>query len=174
MMSEADLPKILVLSDCRRFGDALYEGMSSFIQGLVEGRHEVLRYDFQGKKIKPCVSCFACNAKEVPCSYLDDFNMLGEEMLKADAIAFFAEGFFSPQFLAALSKFIVFSAPPKNPPHIGKAYLFYVGSEEDERQNLPSWIYALLNLGPLKVKAVRFPAIGTAEKRELAALGEAF
>ena len=90
-----NLSKTLVVGDYKSFGDPLYEGMSSFIEGLVLGNHEVRRFDLLTRRIGPCDSCGACNTNEFPCSYLDDFNSLATPLLEADSLVLFAEGDFS-------------------------------------------------------------------------------
>ncbi len=166
-----NLRKTLVVGDYKIFGDPLFEGMSSFIEGLVQSNHEVLRFDFLKKRIGPCNNCGACNTSEFPCAYLDDFNLFASGLLEADALVLFAEGEFSKPLHNALDKFTAFATDSRKEPHLNKAYLIFLGSEIEEKKMMASWVIALLNVAPEEAQAFRYGKISEKEKAELKALG---
>jgi hypothetical protein len=167
-----NLSKTLVVGDYKSFGNPLYEGMSSFIEGLVLGNHEVRRFDLLTKRIGPCDNCRGCNTSEFPCAYLDDFNSLAAPLLEADSLVLFAEGDFSKTLENALAKFTAFATHAKKEPHLQKVYLIYLGTELGEKKNFPSWVIALLNIAPDETRAFRYDRIGESEKTLLKSLGQ--
>jgi hypothetical protein len=167
-----NLSKTLVVGDYKSFGDPLYEGMSSFIEGLVLGNHEVRRFDLLTRRIGPCDSCGACNTNEFPCSYLDDFNSLATPLLEADSLVLFAEGDFSKALENALAKFTAFATNAKKEPHLRKVFLIYLGTELGEKKNFSSWVIALLNIAPEETRAFRYDRIGESEKALLKEMGQ--
>jgi hypothetical protein len=123
--------RILVVGDYSSFGDEVFSSMREFIDGALRDHREILRYDMLGRKIKNCQNCSSCFTKEVPCSFLDDFEVLAESMQAADALVVFAEGTLSSSFLSALSKFRCFSSP-KSSIHLQRASLFLPSSPREE------------------------------------------
>jgi hypothetical protein len=167
-----DLTKVLVLGDYKAFGDSLFEGMTSFIEGLTQGQHEVLRYDFREKRIGPCDACGSCNKGEYPCSYLDDFNPLANLILSADVLVLFSEGCFSDALTNALGKFTAFSTHEKRDTHLSKVILVYEGKQNEAKRVLRPWVMGLLNLEPQKARVIRYEKIRDKEKAELRGLGK--
>jgi multimeric flavodoxin WrbA len=164
-MTPLNLKGLSLWADYKTFGDPLQVALDAFIAEAVKKNHEIFRHDFKGLKIKECQDCGGCFTKEVPCAYLDDFNLVAPDLLKSHDLVIFAEGSFSGPLKAALSKTRVFESAPKKL-KLHKAYLVYLGSEKELQNEIRPYFEGVFALSPESTKVIRY------EKAEGKALAE--
>jgi multimeric flavodoxin WrbA len=170
IMTELNLRKVTIIADYKVFGDPLSIAMDAFIEGAVQGNHEVLRHDLKGTKIKACQKCGGCWSKEVPCAILDDFNLIPDDLSSSHDLVIFAEGDFSASLKAALSKFYVFEKAPKKA-DLHKAYLVYLGSEAELKKQIEAFFEGIFELEPETSKVIRYEKITEKDLDDLGTLG---
>jgi hypothetical protein len=170
-MTPLNLKGLSVWADYKTFGDPLQVALDAFIGEAVKKNHEIFRHDFKGLKIKECQDCGGCFTKEVPCAYLDDFNLIAPDLLLSHDLVIFAEGAFSDALKAALSKTRVFESSPKEL-HLHKAYLVYLGNEEELQSQIRPYFEGVFALSPDSTKVIRYPEFDEKSLAELVSLAD--
>jgi hypothetical protein len=173
-MTPLDLKGLSVWADYKTFGDPLYQALDAFIAKAVASNHEIFRHDTRALKIKACQKCEGCFIKEVPCAYLDDFNLLAPDILQSHDLIIFAEGVFSPALKNALSKSCCFSSDNAKPSDLHKVYLVYEGSESDLKKQIQAYFEGVFELAPETTKVVRYDKINAEEIQAIAGLAPLF
>lgn len=80
--------KIVVITGSPRKNGNSFAMTDSFIKAAKERGHSVTRYDAATMKLEGCHACETCYSTGKPCSFDDDFNIIAEAVLEADAIVF--------------------------------------------------------------------------------------
>lgn len=80
--------KIVVITGSPRKNGNSFAMTDSFIKAAKEKGHSVTRYDAATMKLEGCHACETCYSTGKPCSFDDDFNIIAEAVLEADAIVF--------------------------------------------------------------------------------------
>ena len=173
-MMPLDLKALSVWADYKTFGDPLYQALEAFIAKAVASNHEIFRHDTRALKINACQRCDGCFIKEVPCAYLDDFNVLAPDILRSHDLVIFAEGPFSNALKNALSKSRCFSSPNAEKSALHKVYLVYEGSEADLKKEIQIYFEGVFELAPEMTKVVRYDKINAEEIRNIAAFAPLF
>jgi multimeric flavodoxin WrbA len=173
-MMPLDLKALSVWADYKTFGDPLYQALDAFIAKAVASNHEIFRHDTRALKIRACQHCDGCFIKEVPCAYLDDFNVLAPDILRSHDLVIFAEGPFSSALKNALSKSCCFSSPNAKKSTLHKTFLVYEGSEADLKKEIQIYFEGVFELAPEMTKVVRYEKIKAEEIQKIAAFAPLF
>jgi multimeric flavodoxin WrbA len=173
-MTPLNLRGLSVWADYKSFGDPLNQALDAFIAKAVASNHEIFRHDTRALKIKACQHCDGCFIKEVPCAYLDDFNVLAPDILQSHDLVIFAEGAFSSALKNALSKSCCFSSPNAKESALHKVYLVYEGSEAELKKEIQAYFEGVFELAPETTKVVRYDKINAEEIQKIAALATLF
>lgn len=79
--------KITVLKGSPRKSGNSNRLADRFIQGVIEAGHEVFEFDCTKHNVGGCLGCGACR-KNCPCVQKDDFGVVRDKLVEADAILF--------------------------------------------------------------------------------------
>ena len=173
-MTPLNLKGLSIWADYRTFGDPLDQALDAFIAKAVASNHEIFRHDTRTLKINACQHCDGCFIKEVPCAYLDDFNVLAPDILRSHDLVIFAEGSFSSALKSALSKSRCFSSPKAEKSALHKVYLVYEGGEADLKKEIQAYFEGVFELAPEATKVVRYDKINAEKIQEIAAFALLF
>jgi hypothetical protein len=171
IMTPLNLKPLSVWGDHKVFECPLRELMDAFIDEAVKSNHEIFRHDFKDLKIKPCKDCGGCFQKEVPCAYLDDFNLVAPDLLQSQDLVIFATGTFSSPLLAALSKGVCFESAP-TPLTLHHLILVYLGNEKELQSQIQPYFAGILTLAPEKTRVIRFDNVDAKALDEIKKLGQ--
>jgi hypothetical protein len=111
---ELNLQPLLLIKDFEGTSDPLFKVYQSCSEALVTNNFELTSIGVPSLKIQECRHCESCFSKEVPCSYLDDFNLIASEMVKNQKMVFFTHDKVSMNLLMALTRTHMFSVHPEH------------------------------------------------------------
>lgn len=80
--------KIVVITGSPRKNGNSFAMTEAFIKAAEEKGHNVVRFDAAMKNVGGCHACETCYSTGKPCSFDDDFNIIAQDILEADAVVF--------------------------------------------------------------------------------------